>query len=371
MSCQKGKTILYQTCRTADEYCKDIGFDKTSCSATEDSQICPANEELMKCTLNCSKLATELFPEADIIDNDVTDPILDITKNTLKSTYGSISDNCVSKYRPTITLNISNENMDLYSNILNREISNVTLVLNYVDPIELSANGKFNNVKIKITGTPGECALKGLNINVSGILNISGADNICTNINIEEGGKFITDNNVTGNIDLGKNATLGIKGNLFGYLKAKSYSEIIIKGILKYKDAANNSLNNESISFGCATKAKISGGIIAETANVVIKQRALIDTAYIKMISTSDNPDLINTLGQIHIHKGAKVYSIYDSSEFLLVENNETINCDDKYTIHLGSSLDEAKQAKSLEPSELLENNWQCRTLDSKQLKCD
>lgn len=370
-SCQKGSNFLYETCKTAEIHCKETGFDKTSCAPTEDSQMCSEFDGLMKCTLNCAKLAAELFPEADIINENITDPILDVTKTALKSAFGQISETCVSNYRPTITLNLNKENMELYSNILNREISNVTLVLNYVEPLELAANGKFHNVRLKITGTPGACALQGLNINVSGTLNVSGADNICTNINIEDNGKFITTGNVTGNIDLGKNATLGIKGNLFGYLKANSYSEIIIKGILKYKDSSNNSLDHESISFGCGAKAKISGGIIAETANVVLKQRALIDTAYIKMVSTSDNPDLINTLSQIHIHRNAKVYSVYDSTEFLLVENNDSINCDDKYTIHLGSSIDENQKAKSLEPSDLLEDKWQCRQLDSKQLKCD
>ena len=89
------------------------------------------------------------------------------------------------------------------------------------------------------------------------------------------------------------------------------------------------------------------------------------------MISTSDNPDLINTLSQIHIHKNAKIYSIYDNSEFLLVENNNNVNCDDKYTIHLGSSINEEKQSKSLEPSDLLINEWQCRILDRKNNECD
>ena len=369
--CQKGPNFLYQTCKTAETYCIENGYSKTSCSHIEDAEPCPQYKDVMKCNLNCFKLAKEMNPTADIIDNDITDPLLDISKTILKSTYGKISDSCISNNRPTITLNINRENMDMYANILNREIHDVILVLNYTDSLELTANGKFHNVRIKITGNPGKCALKGRQINVSGTLNVSGSDNICANINVEDNGKFITSGSVIGNIDLGKNATLGIKGNLFGYLKAKSYSEIIIKGILKYKDLANNSVDNESISFGCASKAKISGGIIAETANVVIKQRSLIDTAYIKLVSTSDNPDLINTISQIHIHKGAKIYSIYDSSEFLLAENTESITCDDKYILHLGSSIDETKQSISLEPSELMADKWQCRTLYRKQLECD
>ena len=369
--CQQGEKFLYQECKSVEAYCRDKGYTQTSCSSTENEETCPEYENLMKCNLNCHKLAEELFPDADIINKDITDPILDITKNTLKSTFGKISDACTSNFRPTITLNLNDENMKLYSNILNRDISNINLVLNYEIPIELIANGKFTDVKIKITGTPGKCAIKGEKTTVSGTLNISGADNVCTNINIEEGGKFITTGNVNGNIDMEKNTTLGIKGNLFGYLKTKSYSEIIIKGILKYKDSVNHSINNESIVFGCSSKAKISGGIIAETANVVLKQRALIDTAYIKMVSTSDNPDLINTLSQIHIHKNAKIYSVYDNSEFLLAENNNEINCDDKYTMHLGSSIDKEKQSKSLEPAELLADQWTCRVIERKYLDCN
>lgn len=370
-TCQKASKILYQTCKTAESYCKETGHYKTSCSSTEDTYTCPELDSLVKCVLNCDKLAAKLFPEADIIAEDITDPILDITKKILKSPFGQISETCISNKRPTITLNLNTKNMELYSNVLNREISNVNLILNYLEPIELNANGKFNNVRIKVTGTPGACALKGLNINVSGTLNISGANNICANINIEDNGKFITSGNVTGNINLGKSASLGIKGNLFGYLKAGSYSETIIKGILKYKDTSNNSINNESISFGCNSKAKISGGIVVETANVVLKQHAIIDTAYIKLISTSDNPDLINTLSQIHLHRGAKAYSIYGNSEFLLVENTDNINCEDKYVIHLGSSINNDKRYQTLEPSELLKDKWKCRNLDYKYFDCN
>ena len=369
-SCQKGPQMLYQTCKTPTTFCEEKGYTQTACSHTEDSELCPEYNNLMKCNLNCFKLAVSMFPEADIIDNDITDPKLDITKNILKSTYGKISDSCISNKRPEITLNIDSNNMEMYANILNRKINDVTLILNFIEPIELDINGEFNNVRIKVSGNQGECALRGRDIKVSGTLNISGANNICTNITIEEHGKFITSGNVKGNIDLKKYASLGVKGNVFGYLKAGAQSDALIKGILKYKDATNTSLDVESIHFGCGAKAKISGGIIAETANVVLQQRAIVDTAYIKMVSTSDNPDLPNTLSSLHIQKNAKIYSIYDNSEFLLAENNDNINCDDKYVRHLGSSIDESKQSTSLEPSDLLSDKWQCRTLDRKQLEC-
>lgn len=369
-SCQKGSQILYQACKTAEMLCEEKGYTQTSCSITEDSELCPEYNNLMKCSLNCIKLASLMFPDADIIDSDITDPKLDITKTILKSTYGKISDSCISNKRPEITLNIDSNSMDMYGNILNRTISDVTLVLNFIEPIELDINGEFNDVRIKVTGNQAECALKGRNINVSGTLNISGANNVCANITVAEYGKFITSGNIKGNIDLQKYASLGVKGNVFGYLKAGTQSETLIKGILKYKDSANNSPDTESIHFGCGTKTKISGGIIAETANVVIRQRAIVDTAYIKLVSTSDNPDLPNTLSSLHIQKNAKIYSTYDRSEFLLAENNDDINCDDKYIRHLGSSIDESKQSISLEPSELLTDKWQCRKLDRRQLEC-
>ena len=370
-SCQKGTKMLYNSCKSADYYCMEKGYTKPSCTSTEDFEVCPEFENLVKCRTNCYKLAVEMNPEADVIDVNVTDPKLNIGKKILKSIYGNISDTCSSTVRPEITLNLNDENMEMYSDILNREISDVTLILNYSQPIELPINGEFNNVRIKITGDTAECALKGQNIKVKGTLNIIGANNICANIIVEEGGKFITSGNIKGNIHLGKSASLGVKGNVFGSINASSYSEILIKGILKYKDLANNSIDNESISFGCGSKVKVSGGIIAETANVVIKQRAFVDTAYIKTISTSDNIDLPNTLSSIHVQKSAKIYSIYDSSEYLLAENNDSVNCDDKYYIHIGSSIDTSKQTISLEPSELLSEKWQCRTLDRKQLECN
>ena len=370
-SCKQGKKMLYKTCKTAEIYCQEKGYTQSTCSSTEDVEVCPEFTDLVKCNLNCFKLVKEQNPTADIINENITDPVLDISKDVLMSMYGKMSESCVSDFRPEITLNLNVKNMKMYENILNRKISNMIINLNFIDPIELTANGEFNNVRIKINGEPGECALKGRKINVTGTFNVSGATNICADINIENDGKFITSGNVQGNIDLGKNASLGIKGNLFGYLKSGTYSEALIKGIVKYKDNANDSFDNAGILLGCGSKTKISGGIVTETANVVLKQRAQLDTPYIKMISTSDNPDLPNTLSSIHIHKGGKVVSVYDSSEYSLASNNDNINCDDNYILHLGSAVNKEAQAINLEPSQLLEDKWKCRTLDRKLLDCN
>ena len=88
------------------------------------------------------------------------------------------------------------------------------------------------------------------------------------------------------------------------------------------------------------------------------------------MISTSNNPDLYNTLSSIHLHKYTTLVTIYDDTEYPLVDNND-INCDDKYITHLGSSVDTQNQELSLEPSQRLEDKWQCRTLSRKQMECD
>ncbi len=369
-ACLKGSKTLYTACKTAEMTCKENGYMFTACQTSEDEEACPDFNNLKKCKINCYKLALEMFPEADIINENATDPQLDISKNILKSLYGQISNACISNYRPEITLNINNENLELYSNIFDRSISNINFVLNFETPAVLSANGSLNNVRIKITGNAPDCPLKGDKISVSGTVSLVDVNNICTNIDIADSSKFITTGNVSGNINLGKESSLGIKGNLLGSLKSKAYAEILIKGIIKYNDPSNNSIDDESIVFGCNSRSKILGGIIADTSNVVVKQRAILDVPYIKMISTSNNPDLYNTLSSIHLHKYTTLVTIYDETEYPLVDNND-INCDDKYITHLGSSIEATNQELSLEPSQRLEDKWQCRSLSRKQMECD
>ena len=369
-SCLKGSKNLYSACKTSEMHCKEKGYLYSTCSSSEDPEICPEHNELKKCHTNCFKLATEMFPEADIFHSDETDPAIDLSKTNMRSLYGKLSNACTSNVRPEITLNINSNNLSVYADIFNRNISNVNFILNFETPAVLPANGTFENVRIKITGDAPDCPLKGTSINVSGVLSVIGASNICTDINVADSSKFITTGNVTGNVTLGKDASLGIKGNLIGFLKTKSYAEILIKGIIKYKDTANNSPDNESIVFGCNSRAKISGGIIAETANVVIKQRGILDTPYIKLISTSNNPDLHNTLSSIHLQKYTKLLTTYDDAEYPLADNND-INCDDKYFTHLGSAVETENQETSLEPANQLIDKWQCRPLQRQQTECD
>lgn len=369
-SCLQGSALLYTACKTSEMTCKEKGYLYSSCQSSEDPEECPEYANLKKCKVNCYKLAVEMFPEADIINQNITDPHLDISKKALQSLYGHLSNACVSQKRPEVTLNINNQNLETYANIFDRDISNVNFILNFETPAVLPLNGNLNNVRIKITGDAPDCPLKGQKFNVSGTVSIVNAANICADITIADSSKFITTGNVTGNITVGKDSSLGIKGNLLGSLISKSYAEIFIKGILKYNDKANDTPNNESIVFGCNSRSKILGGIVAETSNVVVKQRAILDVAYIKLISTSNNPDLPNTLSSIHLQKYSKLVSIYDNTEYPLADNSD-INCDDKYIIHLGSAVESAEQTLILEPSNLLEEKWKCRPLNRKQLECD
>ena len=369
-SCLKGEKTLYTACKTTEMTCKEKGYLYSACQASEDAENCPENENLKRCIVNCYKLALEMYPEADIFDENVTDPRIDIEKTYLRSLFGQISGACISNRRPEITLNINAQNLEMYAKIFNRTIENINFVLNFETPAVLEANGNWNNVKIKISGNAPDCPLKGKNINVNGTVSIVGASNICANITVADSSKFITTGNVTGDVVVGKDSSLGLKGNLIGGLKTKSYAEILIKGIVKYIDTLNNSADDESIVFGCNAKAKIGGGIVADTANVIVKQRAVLDTPYIKLISTSNNPDLPNTLSSLHLHKYTKLVSILDSTEYPLVDNND-LSCDDKHIVHLGSSLNEEEQILILEPSSLLEDKWQCKTLTRQQMDCN
>lgn len=369
-SCLKGEHILYTACKTAEMVCKEKGFVSSSCKITEDPQFCAEDPNFKKCIVNCYKLAQQKFPEAEIIAQDVTDPVFALSKLSLRSLYGHLSDECVSNVRPEITLNINDTTFDAYSRILNRDIENVNFILNFEKPLPLAINGNLTNVRITATGDIPECPLKGELFNVNKTVSLVGFSNICANINVADSAKFITTGSITGDVNLGKDSSLAIKGNLIGRLTSKSYAQIFIKGILKYTDEAKASTDSESLLFGCNSRVKVAGGIIAETANVVIKQRSILDTPYIKLISTGNDPNLPGMLSSIHLQKYSKITSILDNAEYAMTENND-ISCDDMYLIHLGSSVDTSQQSLSLEPSNLLEDKWQCRKLTRQQQECN
>ena len=167
-----------------------------------------------------------------------------------------------------------------------------------------------------------------------------------------------------------RDSALGLKDDLKGALKAKSYTEIYIKGSLEFKDELNSEKNSESIVLGCNSKAKIEKGVVADTASIYLKQWASLDTPSVKLISTSDNPALPNTLGSVHMFKYAKLFNAYGETVYPIAENNQT-GCDDKHYIHLGSAADTAKQTLIIEPANRVEDQWQCQDLDYKQQQCD
>lgn len=369
-SCLKGQKTLYTACKTSEMVCKEKGYLYSSCQPTEDSADCPEDSNFKKCTVNCYKLALELFPQSNIIKENVTDPTFDLAKTSIRSLYGQISNTCISEQRPEVTLNITEDSLAVYSGIFTQDISNVNFILNFETPTSLPIGGNLNNVRITVKGNTPECVFKGKSFNVDGTVSLVDVTNICSDINIASSAKFITTGNITGNVIVGKDASLGVKGNLIGSLKSSSYAEIFIKGILKYKDLSKDSIDSESIVFGCNSRSKIIGGIIADTSNIIIKQRSILDTPYIKLISTSNNPDLPSSLSSIHLHRYSRIISVLGNTEYPMVENGD-LNCDDKRLIHLGSEIAAEESNISLEPSNLLEDQWKCVPATRKQQECN
>lgn len=374
-SCRHGEQILYSACKTADMVCQENGFTSNTCSPTEDTRSCPQNPSFKRCTTNCLKLARKDYANADVIADNSRNPTIDLTKTELRSLVGMSHPDCRLQNRPTVELNINQKNLEQYRNLFDRQIDNMAFVLHFEEPVSLPANGKFNNVKISVDGNLADCPLTSDKTVVSGTVNFIGAPKLCMNFDVKPESKLLTDGTIQGNIDLGKDSALGIKGDLRGYLKAKGFTEIFIKGRLEYADPANSNLNDESIVFGCNSKVKIGEGIFVDTAFVIIKPWTKMDVAKIELKSTSDNINLPNSLSAIHLYKYAKLFSNYgtDGNQvvFPLVENDATNECEDKYYIHLGSAVNTKAQVTSLEPTNLLEGKWQCRKLEYKQQLCD
>jgi hypothetical protein len=369
-SCLKGAVKLYSACKTAEMTCREQGYTHSSCQDFEDEESCLDNADLKKCHTNCYKLAVKAFPDTDIIAEDVTDPVLDVNHTSLMSLYGEISSECISQQRPEVKININDDNLPFYKELFNRHIKNINFIVNFDTPVSLPFNGTFENVRITVTGNQDKCTFSGKRIEVDGTLSLIDVNNVCADIAVNASSKFITTGNVTGNIDMGKNTSLGVKGNLVGGLQSSSYSEIYIKGILKTNDLTNTSIDSASLLFGCNSRTKIVGGIVADTSNVVLKQYAFVDTPYIKLISTGNNLEVPNSLSSIHLYKAAKLVSIYDETEYPLIENDNA-DCDDKYAVFLGSAVNVDNQSTSLEPSNLLPDLWKCKNLTRTQMECN
>jgi len=374
-SCLQGKKTLYSACKSAETLCKETGYTQTACAETEDTIDCPHHSTFKKCVTNCFKLAQNTYPDADIIADNALNPTLDLTKTKLRSLNGMTHADCLNKPRPVIELTINSNNLEHYKNVLDRDIENITLKLNFEEPLSLPINGNLKNVKIIAEGTLADCPLQAEKTSVSGTVSFNGLPTVCTNFNVAPDSKLLTDGTIRGNIDLGKDSALGVKGSILGYLKSGNNSEIFVKGDIRYADPSNNDPEDAGILFGCNSKVKIGGGIYADTASVIIRPWTKIDVAKIELKSVSNNPKLPNTLASLHLHKYTKLFSSYGSGDSLVVfpltENDATNGCEDKYYIHLGSSVSEAEQTITLEPTNLLENKWSCRALPFNQQQCN
>ena len=369
-SCLQGKKMLYSACKTSGMVCQEKGYNSTSCPETYDSADCPENENFKLCMVNCKKQALADNPTADIFAQNSTDPTIDLTKTEIKSLVGMAEPSCQNQVRPEITLHINQKNMEMYANLFDRAIENVNFNLIFEEPLSLSANGKLNNVRITASGVLPECPFKAQRMEISGVVSFNDIPTLCSDFHINQGAKLLSSGSVKGDISMERDSALGLKGDLKGALKAKSYTEIFIKGSLEFKDELNSEKTSESIVLGCNSKAKVEKGVVGDTSSIYLKQWAVLDTPNVKLISTSDNPALPNFLGSIHLFKYAKLFSAYGDTVYPMAENTET-GCDDKYYIHLGSASDTTKQSITIEPSNLLENQWQCQNLDYKQQQCD
>ena len=169
---------------------------------------------------------------------------------------------------------------------------------------------------------------------------------------------------------MGSNAQLGVKGDVNGFIQTSAYSEVLVKGKVSYKNKQNNSADAQGIIFGCNTRAKISGGIKVDTANILIRQYALIDTPSIDMVSTGTSDSGATS---IHMYKYAKITSILGDSEYMLNDNVSDVvgDCDDKFIIHKASSIDNNGSIMSLNTADSLDGKWQCRALGKLQMRCN
>ncbi len=369
-SCLQGETILYSACKTSAEVCNEKGYTVNSCSDVNDTVDCPENPNFKLCIVNCLKQAKANNPNADVIAVDVIDPVVDLIKTEMNSLVGMDEAECQNQSRPNVMLHINSKNIEMYRNLFERKVENINFNLIFEEPISLSANGILKNVKITASGNMPECPLKAEKIEVEGVVSFMGIPTLCADFNVASDSKLISTGGVRGNVDMAKDASLGLKGDLKGYLKAKSNAEILIKGALEYKDEENRTADTASIVFGCNSKVRIEKGIVADTSSIFLKQWVALDTPSIKFISTSENPELYNTLASLHMYRYAKIYSADGDTVYPLSENDGN-QCDDIYFVHLGSASDKTKQEFVFEPSNLFTDNLQCRPLDYKQQECN
>lgn len=368
--CLQGKKVLYNNCKAPDVLCRERGYVNISCNITEDAEDCVEYPDLKKCKINCYKYAQVAFPQSDVIANSVVNPTFDAEKTEIRSLYGKISSECEGRSVPIVKLNINKDTLQFYHNVLSRNINDVNFIINFEDETTLEANGSWKNVKVKIEGTPAKCALKADKLNVAGKVAISGVGDICANVDVAELSKFTVGQNLVGNVNLDGNSQLGIRGDLTGLIKTSAYCEVLIKGKINYQNKQGNSADSEGIIFGCNTQVKVEGGINVETANIILRQYALLDTPAVNMtaIGVADSG-----AASLHLYKYAKITNVLDDTEYNIADNSGDAsgNCDDKYILYKTSALDGQGKVLSLNAADLLENQWQCRKLGKLQMRCN
>ena len=374
-SCQQAEKILYNACKTSNTYCIENGYASDICKDVEDFEVCPENDGYLRCKTNCLKVAKKAFPKADIFSKDITNPEINLQNDEVRSLIGLKHTDCRIENRPTITLNINSKSYEIYQSIFKRKISNINFKINFEEPLQLPADGIFENVKIDFSGNLPECPLSSKITEIKGTVSMNNAPQLCLGLKITNEAKFISDGGITGNIELGDDATLGLKGDLNGSLQTGNYSQVLIKGSLTFKDEFNSQADDMSIVFGCNSKNKIEKGIIADTSSIYLKSWANLDTPSISLHSTSDNPNLPNSLASIHMYKWSKIFTSYGSGDNAVIypinENDNATGCDDKYYQHLGSAVQQNEQTMVIEPANLIEDKWQCRERTNKQLSCN
>lgn len=374
-SCQQAENMLFNACKTSYAFCQENGYTSTTCQDIEDFDICPENDSLRHCRTNCLKVAQKTFPNADIFAADAANPQITLQHDEIRSLIGLDHPDCQNQQRPTITLNINRKSFEIYQSLFKRKISNLNFKINFEDPLSLPADGIFENVKIDFSGNLPECPMSSKLTEIRGTVSLNNAPVLCLGLKVANEAKFISSGSLKGNVELGDDATLGLKGGLTGSLQTGSYSQVLIKGSLTFKDEFNSKDDDMSIVFGCNSKNKIEKGIFADTSSIYLKSWAKLDTPSINLHSVSDNVNLPNSLSSVHMYKWSKIFTSYGSGENAVVypisENEASTGCDDKYYIHLGSAINQEEQTLVIEPANLIEDKWQCRGRSNRQLSCN
>lgn len=370
-ACRQGDKTLYSSCKTAQAVCHEQGYLLSSCEDTEDGIPCPEDAGLQKCQINCYKYALHTFSDSDIIAQNARNPELDPDKSSVMSLYGEITPDCVGTQIPTVTIDLNQNTFPIYRELFNRRISNVNFIINFEEPLTLELNGELKNVKILSQGSPKDCAFAGKQFTAGGKVSFGGTANVCADAVISDMTKLTISGDLNGNVSAASNTSLGIRGNLTGRLVMKSYSEAFIKGQLFYKNKQPNSPDAEGIVFGCNSRIKVVEGITAEAANILIKQYSIIDTPFIKLVSTGSSD---SGTAALHLHKYGKITSVLGDSEYGLAENAESsgnIVCDDKFVTHQTSSFNDSEKEIVLNPADTWDTRWQCGQLSRLQMKCN